>query len=295
MNEIKLSYVITTWNKLPYLKEVLNKLIENLEEDEEIVITDGASTDGTKEYLSELFKAGKIQQFISERDKGEAHGFNKAFLMAKGELIKIITDDDVYYYPGIKKCKDYMLTHTEVDMISFDGLSLNTTFGNFEYSENNSKGKFLKWKNNKVPFEFCGLGFMLRRSSLPLTGLFHAGFKIVDLEFSLRATSIPVNLVWYTGLCYVNIVNSDSNSVKYWERLEREREDAFAFYLKKKKLVDFSLKKKIKAPLIYIKNNIFNRKHKVNKISEVGFSEKYERSYLMLKEFNMSNKAEFIS
>ncbi len=35
--EITLSYVLTTRNKLPYLKEVMKRLLENVQPDEEIV------------------------------------------------------------------------------------------------------------------------------------------------------------------------------------------------------------------------------------------------------------------
>ena len=87
MDKIKLSYVITTFNKLPYLKEVMRLLLQNVQPDEEIVIVDGASTDGTKEYLQNLYNEGLIQQLISEKDLGEAHGFNKALLLAKGDLV----------------------------------------------------------------------------------------------------------------------------------------------------------------------------------------------------------------
>ena len=112
MNEIKLSYLITTRNKLPYLKEALGRLIKNAGEDEEIVVADGSSTDGTKEYLSQLYQNGKIHKFISEPDQNEAHGFNKCFVMARGELLKVVSDDDVFYYPAIRECKKFCLLYT---------------------------------------------------------------------------------------------------------------------------------------------------------------------------------------
>ncbi|WP_133273804.1 glycosyltransferase family 2 protein [Hymenobacter radiodurans] len=104
-----LSYILTTYNKLPYLKQVLERLIAARQEDEEIVVADGGSKDGTAEYLQSLYAAGQIQQFISERDKGEAHGFNKCMLMAQGEIIKLITDDDAFYYPAIREAANFMI------------------------------------------------------------------------------------------------------------------------------------------------------------------------------------------
>ena len=119
--EIKLSYVLTTFNKLPYLKHTIAELLEACTDDEEIVIYDGGSTDGTREYLEDLYKKGLIHQFSSEKDKGEANGYNKAILQANGELIKIITDDDIYAYDRIKQCKEFMLQNPEKDMLGSDG------------------------------------------------------------------------------------------------------------------------------------------------------------------------------
>ena len=57
---IALSYIIATRNRLPFLTITLEKLIRELLEDEEIVVIDGNSADGTKEYLLQLYNEGKI-------------------------------------------------------------------------------------------------------------------------------------------------------------------------------------------------------------------------------------------
>ena len=190
MNQINLSYVITTRNKLLYLKEVMKRLIDNLQDDEEIVVIDGASTDGTVEYLTDLHKEGKIQQFISEPDRGEAHGYNKGFLMARGKLIKDITDDDAFYYPGIQECKKFMLEHEEIDVIS--GNSANLILEQIEVNSDDienhfkilddSEYNYRQWLANGGTTWFIGLPLMIRKKSLALTGLYNTGAIQVDLE-----------------------------------------------------------------------------------------------------------------
>jgi glycosyltransferase involved in cell wall biosynthesis len=61
MSNYRISYVVTTYNKLPYLKQVLERLIAARLSDEEIVVTDGGSKDGTPDYLRGLYEAGQIQ------------------------------------------------------------------------------------------------------------------------------------------------------------------------------------------------------------------------------------------
>jgi glycosyltransferase involved in cell wall biosynthesis len=215
---IKLSYILTTYNKLPYLKEVIKELIESCKDDEEIIVTDGASTDGTANFLQALFKEGKIHQFISEKDFGESHGFNKAIFLAQGELIKPITDDDVFHYPSIEACKKFMLSNFEVDILNTSGGWCDVTNLNIHEFTGIYVDFFKnKWMVDGHPFAHCALGIMLRKSSLAKTGL-------------LRITSSKVNFYWYTGVAYVRVLNAESNSVKMKLRIEEETERLSRFY-----------------------------------------------------------------
>lgn len=207
----KISYVLTTYNKLPYLQQILERLVNARQEDEEIVICDGGSTDGTVAYLQALYDAGQVQQFISERDKGEAHGFNKGMLMAQGEIIKIITDDDAFYYPVIRKAADFMMQTPAVDVMI--GYTAGTSIDNLQeaYILHGPRREFEQWLEDKTPFWMVGLTLMIRRRSLPLTGLFFTGMVLVDMEFMLRITSTKVNLAWCTGVMSMHVGNPNGN------------------------------------------------------------------------------------
>jgi glycosyltransferase involved in cell wall biosynthesis len=212
MSEINLSYVLTTFNKLAFIKVVLPELILNKKNDEEIIVIDGGSLDGTCEFLDGLKRAGKIDFLLSEKDKGEAHGFNKGFLLARGTLIKIITDDDSFYYPAIRSCKEYMLNHPETDvMASNTAVTYSNNYRQIEIIRDYPDG-YLKWKEGKLMnFAFCMTPVMIRRSSLPLTGLFYIKSKIPDFEWTIRVTGFA-NIAWYTGFPVVNIINNLSSS-----------------------------------------------------------------------------------
>lgn len=226
-----LSYILTSFNKMSYLKVTLPFLLEACQQDEEIVVVDGGSTDGSAEYLRDLFDKGKIHQFVSEKDFGEAHGTNKAVLMAKGSLIKIITDDDAYSYPDIRRCRNFMENHPEIDVLGTNGSSIDfiaTDENHFHFK--NATSYFQQWQKDHTPFIITGLGMMLRKSSLPLIGLFDTNFMIIDFEYSLRVTSGKGRLAWYSGCCFVNIVNQNSNSGRYWKRLNAEKARLDTFY-----------------------------------------------------------------
>lgn len=214
---------MATRNKLPFLTETLARLVGQVQSDEEIVIVDGASTDGTAEYLRNMHEAGRIHCFLSEPDRGEAHALNKGLLMAGGDLIKLVSDDDAFYWPGIQTCKAFMLSHPDVDLLGTEGVGA-WWADSRSLSPSHYYHDYERWRSGSTPFNFCGLGLMIRSSSLPLVGLFHTSFVRVDCEFSLRVTSGPANLAWYTGYTWVRIANPQSNSVTQGLRVRTELE-----------------------------------------------------------------------
>ncbi len=216
-NNITLSYIVTTYNKISYLKQVLPYLLKNCQDDEEIIIVDGGSNDGTADYLQNLFEQGKIHQFISEKDRGEAEGFNKGILMAKGELVKIITDDDLFHYPNIQICKQYMLQNKEIDVVIGNMASLRLTHTHESTLRLVILKCYQKWfeewldKQTKNIF-FCGLPLMIRKKSLAFLGLFDTSFKHIDLEYSIRISNKQANISFYTPLMLCTVINQDSVS-----------------------------------------------------------------------------------
>lgn len=227
---VTMSYVIATRNKLPYLKVVMERLTQIISEDEEIVVVDGDSTDGTPDYLRQLQLSGKISRFISEPDQGEAHALNKAILLAEGKLIKNITDDDVFHWPSIRAAKQFMLEHDEIDLLG-GNVAFTVLAPGFDtiIPAQHEQSDYLSWLSTGRPFPCVGITLLLRRSSLPLMGLFNPGFRAVDYEFTMRASSI-VNMAWYTALCAVRVQNQASNYQFESEPFEQERERLYHFY-----------------------------------------------------------------
>jgi glycosyltransferase involved in cell wall biosynthesis len=290
-NTYNLSYVLTTYNKLPYVKVTLPDLIAACSEDEEIVVFDGGSTDGTKEYLQQLFEAGMIHQYVSERDFGEANGYNKAILSARGQVIKIISDDDAYYFEGIKKCKEFMLAHPDVQLIGADGYGVNNLLQHNQFSQRFAVNDFKEWKQSRTPFIFCGLSILLRKDALPLIGFWNPNFLIIDFEYTLRVTASKANVGWYTGLLYVNIVNQQSNSGRHWKRMEIEREKLEQFYFGKKPFLSFQAKDRIKNLFRPIKYKFFPEKV----ANPMSYEDIYHESMELLNKSNQSVKHEVLS
>jgi glycosyltransferase involved in cell wall biosynthesis len=232
---LNLSYVIVTFNRLPYLKTALSKLISHKKKDEEIVVVDGGSTDGTLEYLKELHARGDVEQFISGKDKSLGHAINKGILLAKGELIKTMSDDDVYYYDEMQKCKTFLLEHPEIDALGTNGIQ-------HDGKEYRREEDFLLWKNTPYhPFMIGEQGLWLRKSSLAIFGLADTSFTYFwDAEFTVRLTAGRARIAWYTGKTWEHIFNPTSISLlrpELWKAESARLRQMYPIYSNWKHLV----------------------------------------------------------
>jgi len=258
LNTINLSYVIATRNRLPFLKITLEKLIAEVQPDEEIVVVDGNSTDGTKEYLQDLFKAGIIHQYLSEPDKNQAHGWNKAFLMAKGTIIKKVIDDDVFCYNAIRKCKTYMLEHTDIDVIISNDLGC--SLKNYKNVQKFTRlPQFEKWRSGITPtFTFGDVHMLVRKSALAYIGLYNTSFVLMDWEYSLRISQSKANICYYTGYNALSVSHPQSvSSLKNNKLITDQGKKAAIFYDYAGDGAEISLWSKIK---IFIGKRIYSAK-----------------------------------
>ena len=197
--KFNISYVIATRNRLPFLKIIFEKFINAVEPYEEVIVVDGNSTDGTKEYLQQLYDDGKIHQFISEPDRNQAHAWNKGLLMAKGTIIKKLIDDDVHNLEAIRMCSHFMHANPEVDICISN--SMEVRLGDPGKAGIESRlSYFRQWKAGKTrTFTFGDVTMLVRRSSLSFIGLYDTQFKMIDWEYSLRCTYLNAKIAYYTG------------------------------------------------------------------------------------------------
>lgn len=94
-----ISVVIVTFNKLALLKECLNSVLNQTVLPDSIIVVDNHSSDGTKEYLSELQQQNqRIRPLFLEENIGGAGGFNrgvKEAMALQSDYIWIMDDDTI--------------------------------------------------------------------------------------------------------------------------------------------------------------------------------------------------------
>lgn len=296
---INLSFIISTKNRLSFLKITLEKLIPTLQDDEEIIVVDGKSSDGSKEYLEKLYSEKKIHYFISEPDKNQANGWNKAMLMANGEIIKKVIDDDIICLNAIRICKDYMLKNLNVDVCISNDMSVKLGENVDKISFHSRIKQFQNWKVGKIKsFTSGDVHMLIRRTSLAYIGLYDASFTMIDWEYSLRMSYLRANIAYYTGYNALSISHEASiSSNTNQKRLKHESKRACPMYEYAGDAAQISFWSKIK---IFIGRNILS-KFKMSKSVEkktIFSNQEFINFYLnyqkFLDNYNSNNFGHFV-
>ncbi len=298
-NSFEISYIIATRNRLIFLKIVLEKLINKLQPDEEIIVVDANSTDGAKEYLQHLFDEGKIHQFVSEPDRNQAHGWNKAMLMAKGTVIKKIIDDDVHNFTAIRKCRDFMLANAAIDICISNCLESNlTTPARVDIASR--LAYFMRWKDGKSKaFTFSDVSMLVRRSSLSFLGLYDTQFKMMDWEYALRVSYLQAKIAYYSGYNSLavgtpgNVTSTATNELFLFEESIGKVKYAYAG-----DGADISTYSKIKIWLGKRMHELLRRERSITGLAamppELQLRQIYELYYEKLEAYNRAGKFDFI-
>jgi glycosyltransferase involved in cell wall biosynthesis len=91
-----ISVITVTWNNLEGLKKTaLSVNSQHQREQIEWIVVDGASTDGSQEFM----KLQQKEQWICEKDKGLYDAMNKGLKAAKGGFVWFLNAGDTFHSP----------------------------------------------------------------------------------------------------------------------------------------------------------------------------------------------------
>ena len=108
-----ISIVIATFNASKTLYDCLNSIVPQLNDDCELVIIDGKSSDDTLDIISSF--GNKIDYVISEPDKGIYDAWNKGIKVARGKWIGFIGADDIMNDGAINAFMDILKNISDID------------------------------------------------------------------------------------------------------------------------------------------------------------------------------------
>ncbi len=90
------SIVVPTFNRRRRLKRCVDKIGQNVSVSHEMIVVDGGSTDGSREWLADR---PDLRVILEPEREGAVRAFNKGFRAARGTYVTWL-NDDAYPLPG---------------------------------------------------------------------------------------------------------------------------------------------------------------------------------------------------
>jgi hypothetical protein len=126
-NQPFVSLILVVRNGMPLLPEALASVQAQTYRNFELVVQDGASTDGTLESLERVTDVPSIS-IVSEPDSGIGQAYNRALGRCRGQMIGSIDSDNLLYPHALETIvtrfaehPDAAVIYTACDMIHADG------------------------------------------------------------------------------------------------------------------------------------------------------------------------------
>ncbi len=123
------SVVVPCRNEAAYIEATLDSILtqEPIDGGFEILVMDGASTDGTGDILARMASAHSELRVINNEKRMTAHALNLGVAESKGQFIVIMGAHTTYAKDYLKICIELLSEHPEVDCVGGPILSLGTT------------------------------------------------------------------------------------------------------------------------------------------------------------------------
>ncbi len=155
---------MATFNGEKYLKEQLDSILKQLSTNDELVVSDDGSTDGTLAILAEYAEKDARIKIFEGPKKGLIANFGHAIEQTKGDIIFLADQDDVWLEGKVDKIAAYFETHPEQLVVVSDLVIVDSELNErhssyFEYRQSKEG-----WLNNLIRSHYIGAGMAFRSS-----------------------------------------------------------------------------------------------------------------------------------
>lgn len=234
-NEINpiLTVIIVVFNNKKYIELAIQNYLEQECSESELLIVDGASTDGTVEIIKEYALKFPTIRWVSEKDKGQSDAMNKSLKLAYGKYISFLNVDDFYSKGALKEVVSILCSDDKLDFI-VGNCNVWDAQGNLFYV--NRPRKMKSWhllSGYYLPVN--PTAYFYKKEIHQLIG----GYSVdnhfnMDIEFLIEA-SLAVSIVYYPKdwgnfrlLPNTKTVSDQENGL-----LEQRKQELFDRYLAK--------------------------------------------------------------
>lgn len=196
-----ISVCIATYNGERYIREQLLSILPQLTRNDEIVISDDGSSDDTLKIIKNLYSP-LIKIFYNNGVHGYTPNFENAIRHAKGDMLFICDQDDVWIPNKVEVCMELLKRY---DMVVSDATITDKDLTPIEQSFFASRGVYRSLLGNVYKFGYLGCCMAFRRRVLekalpfPENRIFctHDNWLFLVSKCYFRTHIIPEKLVLY--------------------------------------------------------------------------------------------------
>jgi glycosyltransferase involved in cell wall biosynthesis len=187
MKKPLLSISVPTYNRARYLEECLNSIVcqfsdKNTCERVQIIVSDNASEDGTRELVKGYErKFENIRYLRNETTIPSSENWNKAFCCSTGEFLNLIGDDDLYLPDSLDKMLLF-LSAIRTDVISTAGYQMVNSIRPPGFSYTSSVFHLSRKELAEAYFSFGAKTIPIKNLNLTPTFLFFRAKLVHSIE-----------------------------------------------------------------------------------------------------------------
>ncbi len=90
-----LTVCLATYNGAEFVVRQLNTVLKQLSANDEVIVVDDGSKDNTVQVIRETY-GDRVQVYVNEKNLGVIHSFEKAISLAKGDILFLCDQDDLW-------------------------------------------------------------------------------------------------------------------------------------------------------------------------------------------------------
>ena len=228
MGTIKITIVTVCYNSVTTIRDTLESVALQSNNNFEHIIVDGGSTDGTVAVIRE-WKKHPIR-LVSEPDKGIYDAMNKGIRLATGDIIGILNSSDLYYDSHVLENVSKVMSN----------LSIDACYADLIYVDQSNLKKIIRyWKScffQKGLFQKGWVPphptFFVRRSIYEKYGLFDLNYSLAaDFElmarllerFQIRSVYVPRIFIKmrFGGVSNNSVINIVKQNIEIYQACKK--------------------------------------------------------------------------
>jgi glycosyltransferase involved in cell wall biosynthesis len=114
---VRVSILVPSYNPGEYLATAIGSALSQLADNDEILVQDGQSTDGSAEYLAKLSEDDARVKIVVEADNGQSDALNRAVARAANPWVIWLNADDILLESSLAALREAVWNSPDVDVV----------------------------------------------------------------------------------------------------------------------------------------------------------------------------------